>query len=343
MTTLLEFREKLKLFYAKADIYVTPMLKFMLAFLAFFMINQNVGFMSRLKNPAIILILALLCSFLPVNMIAVFAGLMILAHAYALSLEVFAIAAVLILIMLLLYFRMAPGHGYLLVLSPVLFALKIPYALPLIMGLVGTPVAAVPIACGTVVYYLLKYMKLNTTILSESESETMQQKIIYLIENVINNKEMMLVILAFALTLLLVYMIRRMSVDYAWYAAIIVGAITDFLLILVGGMAMHTSIDLLPLTLGSLVAVGIAIVLQFFLFSVDYSRTEYVQFEDDEYYYYVKAVPKVTIAVPDKQVKRISSQKKQSTARRKAAQARRPSEHGHTEARERLHTERARR
>lgn len=310
MTTLLEFREKLKLFYAKADIYVTPMLKFMLAFLAFFMINQNVGFMSRLKNPAIILILALLCSFLPVNMIAVFAGLMILAHAYALSLEVFAIAAVLILIMLLLYFRMAPGHGYLLVLSPVLFALKIPYALPLIMGLVGTPVAAVPIACGTVVYYLLKYMKLNTTMLSESESETMQQKIIYLIENVINNKEMMLVILAFALTLLLVYMIRRMSVDYAWYAAIIVGAITDFLLILVGGMAMHTSIDLLPLTLGSLVAVGIAIVLQFFLFSVDYSRTEYVQFEDDEYYYYVKAVPKVTIAVSDKKVKKINTQKK---------------------------------
>lgn len=313
MTTLLEFREKLKLFYAKADIYVTPILKFMLAFLAFFMINQNVGFMSRLKNPAIALILALLCSFLPVNMIGVFAGIMILAHAYALSLEVFAIAAILILIMLLLYFRMAPGNGYLLVVSPLLFAFRIPYALPLIMGLVGTPVTAVPIACGTVVYYLLKYMKLNTTMLSESESETMQQKLIYLIENVVNNKEMLLMILAFSLTLLLVYVIRRMSVDYAWYAAIIVGTITDFLLILAGGMAMQTSIDLLPLTLGSLVSMGIAVVLQFFLFSVDYSRTEYVQFEDDEYYYYVKAVPKITIAVSDKKVKKINTQKKGQT------------------------------
>lgn len=313
MTTLLEFREKLKLFYAKADIYVTPILKFMLAFLAFFMINENVGFMSRLRNPAIPLILALLCSFLPVNMIAVFAGIMILAHAYALSLEVFAIAAILILIMLLLYFRMAPGNGYLLVVSPLLFAFRIPYALPLIMGLVGTPVTAVPIACGTVVYYLLKYMKLNTTMLSESESETMQQKLIYLIENVVNNKEMLLMILAFSLTLLLVYVIRRMSVDYAWYAAIIVGTITNFLLILAGGMAMQTSVDLLPLTLGSLVSMGLAIVLQFFLFSVDYSRTEYVQFEDDEYYYYVKAVPKITIAVSDKKVKKINTQKKGQT------------------------------
>ena len=38
---------------------------------------------------------------------------------------------------------------------------------------------------------------------------------------------------------------------------------------------------------------------------MDYSRTEYVQFEDDEYYYYVKAVPKNTVAVPQKRVKTI--------------------------------------
>ena len=47
-------------------------------------------------------------------------------------------------------------------------------------------------------------------------------------------------------------------------------------------------------------------VIQFFLFNVDYSRTETMQFEDDEYYYYVKAVPKLTISTPDKVVKHIS-------------------------------------
>ena len=30
-----------------------------------------------------------------------------------------------------------------------------------------------------------------------------------------------------------------------------------------------------------------------------------VQFEDDEYYYYVKAVPKNTVATPEKRVKTI--------------------------------------
>ena len=50
-------------------------------------------------------------------------------------------------------------------------------------------------------------------------------------------------------------------------------------------------------------------VLQFFVFNVDYSRTEKVQFEDDEYYYYVKAVPKVTVARAEKKVKQINTQR----------------------------------
>ena len=42
-----------------------------------------------------------------------------------------------------------------------------------------------------------------------------------------------------------------------------------------------------------------------------YSRTENVQFEDDEYYYYVKAVPKVVVQMPEKQVKHITEHQEQ--------------------------------
>ena len=50
--------------------------------------------------------------------------------------------------------------------------------------------------------------------------------------------------------------------------------------------------------------------MQFFVFSVDYSRTEHTQFEDDEYYYYVKAVPKMNVAAPEMNVKRINAQRR---------------------------------
>lgn len=62
--------------------------------------------------------------------------------------------------------------------------------------------------------------------------------------------------------------------------------------------------------LGTAAAALIATVIQFFAFNVDYGRTEKVQFEDDEYYYYVKAVPKVTVATPERKVKKINQPKK---------------------------------
>lgn len=327
MTTLLEFREKMKIFLGKYDIYIFSALKFILALTAFLMINGNVGFMSRLKNPGIALILALLCSFLPVNLIAVFGSVLILAHAYALSMEVFAVSFVVIAVMFLLFFRTAPQYGYLLILTPIAFVCRVPYLVPLVMGLIGTPVTAVPVGCGTVVYYLLHYMKLNTALLGDTESQTMKQKLTYLVDNVVKNKEMILMVVAFALTILVVYAVRRMSVDHSWSIAIGVGAVTDLIMILVGGMLLHVSVKLLPVLLGSVISAVIVLVLQMTLFNLDYSRTEYVQFEDDEYYYYVKAVPKVTIAVPEKKVKKISVQKKSAAGRKKSSAAKKQAPH----------------
>ena len=45
------------------------------------------------------------------------------------------------------------------------------------------------------------------------------------------------------------------------------------------------------------------------MFSLDYTRIEHVQFEDDDYYYFVKAVPKITVTTPEKKVKRINTRK----------------------------------
>ena len=333
MTTLLELKEKIKIFMGKYDIYIIPLAKFLLALIAFAMINGNVGFMERAKSPAIALILALMCSFLSVNLIAVFGGILILAQAYALSLEFFALAFVVILLMVLLFFRTAPQYGYLLIITPIAFVLKVPYVVPLAMGLMGTPAAAIPVACGTIVYYLLHYMKLNTTMLSGTDTESMQQKITYLIDNVVRNREMILMAVAFALTLWIVYVVRRMSIDYAWSIAIGAGAVVELVVLLIGSMMFSVSLKLVGVLFGCIVSAGIAILLQITVFGMDYSRTEYVQFEDDEYYYYVKAVPKLTIAVSEKRVKKISPQKRQGPAKKKASPTgKRLSEHhnGHS-------------
>ena len=307
MTALLEIKQHLKIFYSRYDIYLIPAMKFLFALLAFLTMNSQIGFMEKVASPAVSLLLALLCSFLPVNLMAVFGGILLCAHAYALSLETFAVVAGILFIMYAIYFRLAPEHGYVLMLTPMMFFFRIPYAMPLVLGLVGGPVCAVPVACGTICYYLMYYMKNNEKMLSSSEAEQMSAKLLYLVENVLNNKDMLLTILVLAVTLMVVYAIRKMSMDYSWYLAICVGAVINVVLYLIGGLVMNISVSIGAVALGTLAALLIALVVEFFVLSVDYSRTEYTQFEDDEYYYYVKAVPKMSIAVSDKKVKKINS------------------------------------
>ena len=92
------------------------------------------------------------------------------------------------------------------------------------------------------------------------------------------------------------------------------GVILNLVILLMGDLMYDTNISVGSAILGSVLAVALGKVLEFFRFSVDYSRVENVQFEDDEYYYYVKAIPKMTVAAPAKTVKKINAQRQSADA-----------------------------
>lgn len=305
MTNLLVLREQLKRFYGKYEVYITPVLRFLLAFMSFSMINHAIGYMSALNSIAIVLILALLCSFLPLNFTVILAAAVSLAHLYAFSLECAVVALAVFLLMFVLYFRFSPNDTVVVLLTPLFFVLKIPYAVPIAMGLIGTPVSAVSVACGVIVYYVIGYMNESASVLNTFDAEGVVEKFRYIIDGVLGNKTMLVVVAAFTITIVVVYFIRRLSVDYAWTIAIITGALVNILFLLFGDLLFNTNVSILGLIIGSVIAALLVKVLEFMVFNVDYSRTEMVQFEDDEYYYYVKAVPKNTVATPEKRVKTI--------------------------------------
>lgn len=312
MTTLLVAKQYAKLFYSKFEIYITPLLKFMLAFIALSLINAHLGYMAGIDRLPVVLIVALMCSFMPINFIVIMAALFTLLHLYAFSLECAVVVGVAFLLMFLLYFRFSPKDTAVVVLTPICFLFRIPYVIPISMGLIGTPASAVSVACGVISYYMIAYVKDNVTVLSGMADEETVARFKIVIDGLLNNKEMIVTIVAFAVTLILVYMIRRLSIDYAWTIAMIAGAIINVMVILIGDLMFDTNVSLVGAIIGTIVSFLLTVVLQFFVFHVDYSRTENVQFEDDEYYYYVKAVPKVTVAKPEKQVKQIAGQKRSS-------------------------------
>ena len=100
MTALLEFKQRIKGLYGKYEVYLLPLMKFVLALVYFIWINMNMGYMKALDNIFVVLILSLICSILPAGML-IFAGFaMMVGHCYALGIDVAAFMLVLILFIL---------------------------------------------------------------------------------------------------------------------------------------------------------------------------------------------------------------------------------------------------
>lgn len=122
----------------------------------------------------------------------------------------------------------------------------------------------------------------------------------------LTNQEMWLMVMAVVLGVLVVNLVRTRAIDHAWKIASASGAAVSLVVALAGNIVLDGGISYPSAVLSAVLGVAVGLVLEFLFFSVDYSRTENIQFEDDEYYYYVKAVPKVGVSVPEKQVKRIT-------------------------------------
>ena len=309
MMALLVFKEKLRQFYGKYSYYIIPIVKFVLGAATFYLINTNIGFMEKLTHPLVPVVLGLVASFMPYGVTALIAGCFILAHVSRVSLEVALIIFLLMVAVMMLYYGFKPGDGYLLLLTPMMFFFKIPYVIPLIVGLSGGLASIIPVSCGVCMYYIIMYMKQNAGVLAGSSMAEITERFIQIFKSVFGNELMWIMVAAFAAAILVVYLIKNLSVDYAWSIAIIAGVITQLIVIFIGDFNYNLPISVGTMVIGIVVSVLLALVYQFFVFAVDYSRTEYLQYEDDEYYYYVKAVPKIAVSAPDVKVHRIYSRK----------------------------------
>ena len=313
MSTLLETKEYMKNFYTKNEAYLKPVFKFLLAFIVFIMINAKLGYMERLDSIVVVLVAALFCSFMPLKLTAIIAGVFMMLHFYALAPECALVAGIIIFVMFLLYIRFVPGETIVILITPILFFLKIPYVIPIAVGLIGGPASIISVAFGVIISYLVEYTEMNAATLTSMDTETALVKLRFLIDGLAANKAMIITIIAFAVTVFVVYIIRRRSMDYAYTIAIITGSLTNIVILLVGDLIFDLNYSIIGILLGTILAAVVCRVLEFCTFNVDYKRVENVQFEDDEYYYYVKAVPKITVSTPNKKVKKINTKKLDSS------------------------------
>ncbi len=312
MKEILQFRERLKGLYGRFDVYIIPVLRFILALITYTIINRSIGYMEKLDSAMVVLGASLVNAFLPVNAIVLFAGIFIVLHLYTLSVICALIIFLLFIVMFLLYFHFAPKDGIAVLITPLLCSVGLPYIVPLVFGLTGSIFSAIPIACGVVVYYAVSYVKTNGSVLQDLDIEALSKELKSVVDGIMGNQTMRVMILALGISCLVVYLIHRLSIKYSWTIAVVMGGISELAVMLYGTASYDLDISVASLFFGISLSLVLAVIIQFFILSVDYVRTEFLQFQDDEYYYYVKAVPKMSVPVSEKKVKRISGGEKKT-------------------------------
>ena len=306
MSTILVWRKQLQNLYAKFSVYIIIVLKLIAGFLVFSLINSNIGFMEKAASVMCTAGLSVVCAFLPMIVMTLAASALVLIHLFELSIAVAVVTGVYFVLMYIFYFRFSSGTSWLILMTAVSFTLKVPFVVPVAVGLLGTPACIVPAACGTFCYYIIRLVMNSSSMFKADGLEGMIASAVAFAKKTMTNKEMWVMVAAVVICILLVYGVRRCSVDHAWKIASVSGVIAAVLVCTAGNIALDVHISYTTLAISGVLAIVTGLVLEILFLSVDYTRTERLEFEDDEYHYYVKAVPKFAVTVPEKSVQHIN-------------------------------------
>lgn len=305
MTKILEIKERVLRFWGEYEVYMKYAYKFIIALALFSIVNETVGFMESISTFPAALLLALVCCLLPQSVTLLVAAALIVVNLYVLSMEVALTAVLIFMLVFFLYFRFSPKDGVLFALTPICFALHIPYILPIGTGLLRKIYSVAAVCCGTIVFFFLDGIYENVTALqatSAGAGDVEAVKMTITAGQLLANKEMYLTVVVFAISAVVVHVVHKMIIDHAWKVAVVSGVLVQISGLFVGYLFFDISGKTVGMIVGNIVALLLGFVIEFLFMDLDYSRTERVQFEDDEYYYFVKAVPKKMVSSTEKEV-----------------------------------------
>ncbi len=309
MASLLMIRDEIKNFCSKYDKIITPIVKFILSLVMYWsIIHITGGYNETASSGLVVFLLSVVGAFTGLGLTYALGGVVAFMNYFSANTEIAISFVVLFIIMYCIYMRFFPKTVWIIMFAPLFYIFNLQYILPVLAGMLVGPAGIVSMAIGSIFYYFtMNAADYLDELAVTADEDSMLESYKYIFQSLIENKEMLLTIVVFAVVLIITYLIYRLSIEYSWYAAIVVGGLFEIILFLIGNVVLEAGISVGQILLGSILAMVVGVIVQFFKAVVDYSRVENTQFEDDEYYYYVKAVPKIVMAKAQKNVKKINA------------------------------------
>ncbi len=305
MKNFLELRTKLVVFYQKTDYLLKPLFKFLLTLTAALRLRAMFNYDDFFSTNLAVLLISVIAAFIPMSMtlaiLVVYASLLIQPVSVMMSM----IPLSVYLIFFCFFLRLIPEYSCAVIAMPVLILWKLPYVIPMAIGLFATPVGIIPTCAGVLAYYLLNGIKADIiTIESVSSKENPVRMVSDTLNDVLKNEKMYALMAVFVFVIIVMFLVRNIKMDYSFEISIAIGASVLAISLLILLLRTDMGMGITEIIIASVVS-GIIIYISYLLYRpLFYAGTERVRFEDDDYYYYVRAIPKIKILGADNGVGR---------------------------------------
>lgn len=305
MTQLVAYKNKIRDFFRKFDEILTPVFRFIFALLAFFSLRTLFPYHELAVRTDVCILLAVICALLPDGFMVFMIGVLVTLHSFTVSFEVGLSFILLFMFMYLVYIKFFPKCGMAIMLSVILFHWGFEFAIPFVVAIFAGVGGAVPSALGVLIYYFSKYTAEVKELLPKSSAadivssiaskgnKTQTDGLQFMIEHMLKNKEMFAMMGVFIVTVAVIGVIYNLRFKYSQYIALAAGVLANIFSYIYMCYTFEIDANLGECVKGVFLGLLVVVIVRFFKGFLDYPHTEFVTFEDDEYFYYVKAVPKL--------------------------------------------------
>ncbi len=303
MNAFIKIRDDIRKYVLSRELFFLKIWSALVAFVGLMCIRTNFGHQKQISQLWVTIVISIVCAFFPIQGVATVLAIVLFIDLASLSMDIALVALGMMVIGYLVcaYFR--SKNTYNMVVVPICYSFNAPFVMSLGAGLMSSVNELASILCGSVTAFYLHIVKDNITAIKDETSKVDALSLIQ--EQMIGNKMFWFFIVAMAVMFLIVYFLRQSSINMSWIIANVAGVAIEFIIMLAGYLLTSQKGEIPGLIFGNILVLLVGVILNYFVLDLDYSRIEKVQFEDDDYYYYVTAVPKIRIVDEDKEIKKI--------------------------------------
>lgn len=304
MNKTVKIRDAMRNFFFSNSSWLKIVGKGLIALCSFLIINHYFGYIEFLTDPLFAIILAIACAFIPMRA----GGLVVIIYTFVqltgLSGQVALVALILIVASYGISVFYGAKHIFNISYIPIAMQIQMPYPIVVGSALFGNMRDVTSVICGGIISFYLKTIRENASLFIEENSDITVVDVIA--QKMVANPLLYIYVTSLVVMFVAIILIRNLKISRSWLVALLVGIFAEMAIMLIGYVITGNISRVPVLLIANVVAFIVGFAMTYIFRDLDYERVERVQFEDDDYVYYVTAIPKIELAKEEKRVTRIT-------------------------------------